>query len=88
MIISFSPAFQDLAKQTSNSSVSCSHVIRLIIVRFGPCEKVGSSVWEWEFYSGRHRISKRIWNIEVVEVIKKERNQAIFLAVGRKCRRH
>jgi len=32
-------------------------------------------------------MSKRTWDIGVVKVIKRERNQAIVLAVGRKCRK-
>jgi len=32
-------------------------------------------------------MSKRTWDNGVVKVIKRERNQAIALAVGRKCRK-
>jgi len=31
---------------------------------------------------------KRTWDIGVVKVVKREINQAIALAVGRKCRKH
>jgi len=43
-------------------------------------------VWEWEVYSGWHPMPKRTWGIGVVKVIKREMNQAIALAMGRKCR--
>jgi hypothetical protein len=33
-------------------------------------------------------MSERTWDIGVMKVIKRERNQAIALAVGRKCRKH
>jgi hypothetical protein len=31
---------------------------------------------------------KRTWDIGVVKVTKRERSQAIVLALGRKCRKH
>jgi hypothetical protein len=60
---------------------------RHITVHFGPCEEDGSSVWEWEFFSGRHPMSKRTWDTGVMKVIKRERNQAIELALGGKCQK-
>jgi hypothetical protein len=48
----------------------------------------GSSVWEWEVYDDWHRMSKRTWDIGVEEVIKREINQAIALAMGGQCRKH
>jgi len=50
-----------------------------ITANLGPCEEDGSSVWKWEFYSGRQHMSKRTWDIGVLKVIKRERNQAIAL---------
>jgi hypothetical protein len=44
-------------------------------------------VWEWEFYSGRHPMSKRTWDNGVMKVIKRERNQATVLALGGKCQK-
>jgi hypothetical protein len=43
---------------------------QFVTEHFGPSEEDGSSVWEWEFYSGRHPMSKRTWDIGVMKVIK------------------
>jgi hypothetical protein len=63
-----------------------SFLVDLVTVHFGPSEEDGSSVWEWKVYSGRHPMSKRTWDIGVVQVITREINQAIVLAVEKKCR--
>jgi len=39
------------------------------------------------FTGGWHPMSKRTWGIAVVKVIKRERNQAIALALGGKCQK-
>jgi hypothetical protein len=57
-----------------------------VTVHFGPCEKDGSRVWEWEVYSGRHHIPKSTWDIGVEKVITREINQAVALALEKKCR--
>ena len=77
-VVSLSSRCSCLLKEYSN---------HLITVHFGPCEEDRSNVWEREVYSGRHPISKRTWDIGVVEVIKRGRNQAIAIALGGKCRK-
>jgi hypothetical protein len=67
------------ARTHTHTHTSC------ITVHFGPCEEDGSSVWEWEFYSGQHSMSKRTWGTGIVKVMKRERNHANALALGGKC---
>ena len=52
-------------------SQSLEFCVILVTVHFGPCEDDGSSMWEWEVYSGWHPLSKRTSDIGVVKVIKK-----------------
>jgi hypothetical protein len=57
--------------------------MQALTVYFGPYDKDGSSVCEREVYSSRHPMSKRTWDTGVVKVIKREKNRAVTLAVGR-----
>jgi hypothetical protein len=57
------------------------HIYDAVCMHYGPCEE------DWEFYGGRHSMSKRTWDIGVAKVIKRERKQAIALALGGKSRK-
>jgi len=58
-------------------------MIKFVTVHIGPSEEDWSSVLKWEVYSGRHPMSKRIWDTGFVEVINKGDKPGLWASHGK-----